>query len=102
MPTVNRPAMLAAFYSATRQKIDDIPTLLLPADTTLFRSFNPKSAYTLLPKPPAGKHVSKMQANGFSFRDGVWNLTTDSAVRHTIRESLRQRGYIACCNSRHW
>ena len=75
MPTVNRPAMLAAFYSATRQKIDNIPTLLLPADTTLFRSFNPKSAYTLLPKPPAGKQVSKMQANRLLIPgDGVLEL----------------------------
>jgi hypothetical protein len=75
MPTVNRPAILAAFYSATRQKIDNIPTLLLPADTTLFRSFNPKSAYTLLPKPPAGKHVSKVQANRLLIPgDGVLEL----------------------------
>ena len=63
MPTVKRPAALAAAYAAAKKKIGDIPTLLLPADTTLFRSFNPNSAYTQLPKPQPGQHVSKSQAN---------------------------------------
>jgi len=43
--------------------MDDMPTVLLQSGTTLFRSFNPNSAYTLLPKPQPGKHVSKSQAN---------------------------------------
>jgi len=63
LPTVKRPAALAAAYAAAKRKIDDLPTLLLPADTTLYRSFNPNGAYTQLPKPQPGQHVSKLQAN---------------------------------------
>lgn len=75
MPTVARPAALSAAYAAAIKKIDDIPTLLVPAGTTLFRSFNPNSAYTLLPKPPAGTHVSKLQANKLLVPgDGVLEL----------------------------
>lgn len=63
MPTVQRPAALAAAYAATKRKLDDLPTVLLQAGMTLFRSFNPNSAYSLLPKPARGGHVSKAQAN---------------------------------------
>ena len=63
MPTVKRPAALAAAYATAKRKMDDMPTVLLQSGTTLFRSFNPNSAYTLLPKPQPGKHVSKSQAN---------------------------------------
>lgn len=75
MPTVNRPATLAAVFAAATRKIDDIPTVLLPADTTLFRSFNPNSPHTRLPKPAGGNHVSKLQANKLLFPgDGVLEL----------------------------
>lgn len=63
MPTVERPAALAAAYSATKKKIDDLPTVMLQDGMTLFRSFNPNSAYSHLPKPSPGGHVSKPQAN---------------------------------------
>lgn len=65
MPTVKRPAALAKIYAAAKRKIDadGIPTLLLQQGQTLYRSINPTSAYTPLPKPAPGGHVSKMQAN---------------------------------------
>ena len=65
MPAVRRPDTLAKVYSAAKKKIDtgEVPTLLLQRGQTLFRSINPDSPYTFLPKPPAGTHVSKMQAN---------------------------------------
>jgi hypothetical protein len=63
MPTVKHRDALSAAYRATKKNIDEIPTQLLPLEQTLFRSFNPSSAYTLVPKPQAGKHVSKHQAN---------------------------------------
>jgi hypothetical protein len=43
--------------------MDDLPTAVVQAGATLYRSFNPNSAYTALPKPPRGKVVSKSQAN---------------------------------------
>jgi hypothetical protein len=58
-----RPSALAAAYAATKRKIDELPTVPLPQDTVLFRSFNPNSAHSQLPKPVRGGHVSKMQAN---------------------------------------
>jgi len=63
VPKVLSNSALAAAYAAAKKKIDDLPTLLLQADTTLYRSFNPNSPYSQLPKPAPGKHVSKMQAN---------------------------------------
>ncbi len=65
MPDVKRPAALAAAYAAAKKKIDagEMPTLLLQGGQTLFRSFNPTSPYSSLPKPAAGGHVSKLQAN---------------------------------------
>ncbi len=65
MPTVKRPAILAAVYEAAKKKIDvrDIPTLVVQAGQTLFRSINPNSPYSSLPKPAPGTHVSKLQAN---------------------------------------
>ena len=67
MPTVERPAALAAAYSATKKKIDDLPTVMLQGGMTLFRYFNPNGAYSLLPKPAPGGHVSKSQANKLLF-----------------------------------
>src|SRR5215469_14003181 len=65
MPDVKRPAALAAAYAAAKKKIDagEMPTLLLQGGQTLFRSFNPNSPYSSLPKPAAGGHVSKLLAN---------------------------------------
>ena len=63
VPTVKRPTALAAAYAATKKKMDDLPTVMLQQDMTLFRSFNPSSAYSLLPKPSPGGVVSKSQAN---------------------------------------
>lgn len=65
MPTVKRTAVLAAAYAAALKKIKarEIPTLFVNAGQTVFRSINPSSPYTLLPKPKPGTHVSKLQAN---------------------------------------
>ncbi|MGA9981742.1 MAG: hypothetical protein WBQ08_24205 [Candidatus Sulfotelmatobacter sp.] len=63
MPTVKRYTVLAAAYAAAKKKIGEVPTVLLLPGQTLFRSFNPSSPYSLLPKPKAGTHVSKLQAN---------------------------------------
>ena len=63
MPRVILPAALAAAFRAAKSKIGEIPTLLLQPGQTLFRSINPNGAHTLLPKPKAGGHVSKLQAN---------------------------------------
>jgi hypothetical protein len=75
LPTVKRQAALVAAYSATKKKLDDVPTLLLSPGQTLFRSFNPNSAHSSLPKPQAGTHVSKLQANKLLIPgDGVREL----------------------------
>ncbi len=77
MPTVKRPAILAAVYEAALKKIDsrEIPTLVVQAGQTLYRSINPDSSYTALPKPAAGGHVSKLQANQLLIPgDGVLDL----------------------------
>jgi len=58
LPTVKRHAALVAAYSATKKKIDDVPTVLLNPGQTLFRSFNPNRAHSSLPKPQPGTHVS--------------------------------------------
>ena len=63
MPSVKRPAALAAAYQATKRKIRDLPTLMLQGNQTIFRSFNPTGKYTYLAKPAAGGHVSKPMAN---------------------------------------
>jgi len=65
MPDVKRPAALAKVYHAACQKIQnrDIPTLPVGSGQPLFRSINPASPYTSLPKPAAGGHVSKALAN---------------------------------------
>lgn len=67
MPKVLRPAALATAYAKTKKKMDDMPTLLLQSGQTLFRSFNPNSPHTLLPKPAPGGHASKTQANKLLF-----------------------------------
>src|SRR5438046_2690208 len=63
MPKVNSPAALSAAYAAVRKNIDRIPTVLIHPGHTLFRSIDPNKPYTLLRKPAAGGHVSKLQAN---------------------------------------
>lgn len=65
MPTVKRPAVLAAVYEKVRKKIEEreIPTLLVDRGQLVYRSINPTSPHTSLPKPAPGGHVSKIQAN---------------------------------------
>jgi hypothetical protein len=65
MPTVKRPAALATAYGAALKKIEarDIPTLLIQAGQPMYRSIDPNSSHTALPKPPPGTHVSTFLAN---------------------------------------
>ncbi len=65
MPIVKSASALAAAYAAAVKKIQarEIPTLLIQAGQTVFRSINPNSPYTQLPKPNPGTHVSKLKAN---------------------------------------
>ncbi len=63
LPTVKRCAALLAAYTAAKKKIDDVPTVFLLPGQTVFRSFDPSSPYSLLPKPKPGTHVSKALAN---------------------------------------
>jgi hypothetical protein len=57
--------VLAAAYATAAKKIRprEIPTLVIQAGQTVFRSIDPNSPYTMLPKPKPGTHVSKFQAN---------------------------------------
>ncbi len=74
MPTVKRPAALATAYQATKRKIAELPTLMLQPQT-IYRSFNPHSTYSALPRPAAGGHVSKPAANLLLIPgDGVLDL----------------------------
>jgi hypothetical protein len=65
MPTVNKQDALAKAYEKTKAKIDarEIPTTYIDAGQVLYRSINPSSPYTQLPKPSTGGHVSKLRAN---------------------------------------
>jgi hypothetical protein len=65
VPTVKKPAALAEFYAKAKVKIEDreIPTTFIEAGQVLYRSINPESPYTYLPKPAPGGHVSKSLAN---------------------------------------
>lgn len=65
MPTVNTPAALAKIYEKTTEKIRqrEIPTTFIDQGQVLYRSINPQSPYTHLPKPATGGHVSKALAN---------------------------------------
>jgi hypothetical protein len=65
MPNVKDAAALDAAYAAATKKIQarEIPTVLVQAGHTVFRSINPNSPYTPLPKPNPGTHVSKLKAN---------------------------------------
>ncbi len=66
MPKVLNPAVLAKTYELTRKKIEqrEIPTTVVQAGQFLYRSINPSSPYTHLPKPvPPHKHISKLKAN---------------------------------------
>jgi hypothetical protein len=68
MPTVRRAVVLAAVYEATLRNIRSIPTMLIPADRTIFR-FLPAR---YLPQPPPGQHVSKVAAReALRLRDGA-------------------------------
>jgi hypothetical protein len=60
MPEVKSPAALKSAYEATLQRVQrgDLPTSFLYGGQTLFRSINPKSAYTPLPQPGPGGTVS--------------------------------------------
>jgi hypothetical protein len=65
VPIVNKPAALAEIYAKAKAKIDarEIPTTFIEGGQVLYRSINPASPYTYLPKPAAGGHVSKGLAN---------------------------------------
>lgn len=65
MPTVNKEAALAKVYEKVAEKIrrGEIPTTFIEAGQVLYRSINPQSPHTYLPKPAAGGHVSKGLAN---------------------------------------
>jgi hypothetical protein len=65
MPTVKRPAKLAEIYLKTKAKIEarEVPTTFIDAGQVLYRSINPASPFTYLPKPAPGGHVSKAIAN---------------------------------------
>lgn len=65
LPSVKNRDALAKVYAAAKRKIDanDIPTLLLEDGRVLFRSINPMSRFSFLPRPGAGMHVSKRLAN---------------------------------------
>jgi hypothetical protein len=65
VPTVNKQAALIKIYEKAREKIEarEIPTTFIEAGQVLYRSINPQSPYTYLPKPTTGGHVSKGMAN---------------------------------------
>jgi hypothetical protein len=65
MPEVKSPAALRMAYEATLQRVQrgDLPTSFLYGGQTLFRSINPKSAYTPLPQPEPGGAVSLASTN---------------------------------------
>lgn len=65
MPIVKSQAALSKVYHKALEKIrrGDIPSTFVDVGQVLYRSINPASPYTYLPKPAAGKHVSKKQAN---------------------------------------
>jgi hypothetical protein len=60
MPTVNNPAALKKAYEAALKKITsgDFPSTFVYGGHTVFRSINPTSPYSYLPKPPAGGSIS--------------------------------------------
>lgn len=65
MPSVKSPQAFEKAYLAAKQKIRarEIPTQIIPAGQTLYRSVNPASPYTQVTKPRPGGHVSKHQVN---------------------------------------
>jgi hypothetical protein len=65
VPTVENKAALAEIYAKAKAKIEAgvIPTTFIEAGHVLYRSINPESPRTYLPKPSAGGHVSKGLAN---------------------------------------
>jgi hypothetical protein len=65
VPSVMRPAALIKTYEKAKAKIDarEIPTTFIEAGQAIYRSINPESPYTYLPKPVPGGHVSRGMAN---------------------------------------
>lgn len=65
MPNVMKPAALAEVYAKVQAKIEarEIPTTVIDSGQYLYRSINPASPHTYLPKPSPGGHVSKALAN---------------------------------------
>jgi hypothetical protein len=92
MATVMRPAVLAAVYEETLRNISSIPTMLIAAERTIYRSV--PSQY--LPQPPPGGHVSKAAAGqALRPRDGV----TESNNRFSgpsYSAAIRAAGAIYC------
>ena len=77
MPSVLSKDLLAKAYQAARKKIEknQIPTQLLQSGWSIYRSLNPTSPYTYLPKPPVGQNVRKQDANRLLIPpDGVRDL----------------------------
>jgi hypothetical protein len=77
MPSVLSKDLLAKAYQAARKKIEknQMPTQLLQPDWSIYRSFNPTSPHTYLPKPPSGQNVRKQDANRLLIPpDGVREL----------------------------
>jgi hypothetical protein len=66
MPKVLNPAALATAHDAAKKKIDerDVPSVIIQSGQFLYRSINPESRFTPLPKPTGGlRHISKTKAN---------------------------------------
>lgn len=77
MPTVNSKDALAKAYEKATEKIrrGEIPTMYVEGGQVLYRSINPDSPYTYLPKPAPGGHVSKALANKLLIPgDGILDL----------------------------
>jgi hypothetical protein len=77
MPTVKTKAALPKVYEKATEKIrrGEIPTTFIEAGQVLYRSINPLSPHSYLPKPAPGGHVSKGLANKLLIpADGVLDL----------------------------
>jgi hypothetical protein len=99
MATVMRPAVLTAVYEETLRSINSIPTMLIPAGRTIYRSV--PSRY--LPQPLPGGHVSKAAASMLYGREmASLNRITGSAVLRTTPRFVRPERYTVYSSSRHW
>ncbi len=77
MPTVQDKDLLAKAYESASRKIEknQIPTLRLQSGQYVYRSFNPTSPHSYLPKPLAGHSVRKQDANQLlAPQDGIRDL----------------------------